>query len=106
MPIRSGSFGERLTETKAVTMLFETFYNRLRSNGYLPSETDSSYSRSISFLESSPKVQKVLGRLGLNAPLHPDYSDLADPSISVAFLFCDERVWRRLDMPVSNKTLR
>ena len=52
--------------------------SRIVAEWYLPPETDSSYSRSITFLESPQKVQKVLARLGFNAPLDPDYSELPD----------------------------
>jgi len=52
--------------------------SRIKADWYLPPETDSSYSRSITFLESPERVQKVLSRLGFNALLYPDYSELPD----------------------------
>lgn len=52
--------------------------SRITANWYLPPETDSSYSRSINFLQSPREVQNVLNRLGFNATLHPNYSELPD----------------------------
>lgn len=52
--------------------------SRIKADWYLPPETDSSYSRSINFLQTPREVQNVLNGLGFNAPLDPDYSELPD----------------------------
>ncbi|WP_395636945.1 hypothetical protein, partial [Sphingorhabdus sp.] len=52
--------------------------SRITAHWYLPPDADSSYSRSINFLQSPREVQNVLSGLGFNAPLHPDYSELPD----------------------------
>ena len=52
--------------------------SRLSAQRIVPAETDSSYSRSISFLEPADKVQKTLAKLGFGAPREPDYAPLQD----------------------------
>lgn len=51
---------------------------RLTTHRVSPAESDSSYTRTISFLEPADKVQKTLARLGFGAPREPDYSPLQD----------------------------
>ena len=52
--------------------------SRLSAQRIAPPESDSSYTRSISFLEPADKVQKTLARLGFGAPREPDYAPLDD----------------------------
>ena len=52
--------------------------SRLLAQRISPAESDSSYTRSISFLEPADKVQKTLARLGFGAPREPDYAPLQD----------------------------
>ena len=51
---------------------------RLATHRVSPAEADSSFTRSISFLEPANKVQKTLARLGFGAPMEPDYAPLTD----------------------------
>ena len=52
--------------------------SRVTTHRVAPAESDSSYTRSISFLEPADKVQKTLARLGFGAPREPDYAPLDD----------------------------
>ena len=52
--------------------------SRVTAHRVAPPGSDSSYTRSISFLEPVDKVQKTLARLGFGAPREPDYSALQD----------------------------
>ena len=52
--------------------------SRISTQRLSPAEADSSYKRSISFLEPADKVQKTLARLGFGAPKEPEYSQLSD----------------------------
>jgi len=52
--------------------------SRVTTHRASPAESDSSYTRSISFLEPADKVQKTLARLGFAAPREPDYSPIED----------------------------
>ena len=52
--------------------------SRVTTHRVSPAESDSSYTRTISFLEPAGKVQKALARLGFGAPLEPDYSPIED----------------------------
>lgn len=52
--------------------------SRLTTHRISPAESDSSYTRSISFLEPADKVQMTLARLGFGAPREPDYAPLED----------------------------
>ena len=52
--------------------------SRLSTHAVAPPESDSSMTRSISFLEPADKVQKTLARLGFGAPREPDYTELQD----------------------------
>ena len=52
--------------------------SRVTAHRVAPPESDSSYTRSISFLEPTEKVQKTLARLGFGAPREPEYSELQD----------------------------
>ena len=52
--------------------------SRLTTHRVSPPDSDSSYTRSISFLEPADKVQKTLARLGFGAPREPDYAPLQD----------------------------
>ena len=52
--------------------------SRVTTHRVSPAESDSSYTRTISFLEPAGKVQKALARLGFGAPLEPDYSPVED----------------------------
>jgi len=52
--------------------------SRVTTHRVSPAESDSSYTRTISFLEPAAKVQKTLARLGFAAPLEPDYSPVED----------------------------
>ncbi|MFM5895129.1 MAG: SHOCT domain-containing protein [Novosphingobium sp.] len=52
--------------------------SRVTTHRVSPAESDSSYTRTVSFLEPADKVQKVLARLGFGAPREPDYSPLDD----------------------------
>ena len=52
--------------------------SRLTAQRVSPAESDSSYTRSISFLEPADKVQTTLARLGFGAPREPDYAALED----------------------------
>lgn len=52
--------------------------SRITTEWFLPPDTDSSYSRTVNFLQSPQELQNVLNRLGFNAPLDPDYSELSD----------------------------
>lgn len=52
--------------------------SRLTTHRSIPEGSDSTYVRTISFLEPADKVQKTLARLGFGAPREPDYSPLED----------------------------
>ncbi|MFM5916732.1 MAG: SHOCT domain-containing protein [Novosphingobium sp.] len=52
--------------------------SRVTTHRSIPEGTDSTYTRTISFLEPADKVQKTLARLGFGAPREPDYSPLED----------------------------
>ena len=52
--------------------------SRVTAHRVAPPESDSSYTRSISFLEPADKVQRTLTRLGFAAPREPDYAELQD----------------------------
>ena len=50
--------------------------SRMTTHRSIPEGSDSSYTRTISFLEPAAKVQKSLSRLGFSVPLEPDYAPL------------------------------
>ncbi len=50
--------------------------SRMTTHRSIPEGSDSSYTRTISFLEPAAKVQKTMARLGFSAPLEPDYAPL------------------------------
>ncbi len=52
--------------------------SRVTTHRVVPEGTDSTYTRTISFLEPADKVQKTLARLGFGAPREPEYSPLED----------------------------
>ena len=52
--------------------------SRITANRYVPPETDSSYWKRITFLETPQDVQRALVRAGFDAKLQPDYSELHD----------------------------
>ena len=52
--------------------------SRITAQRLSPAGSDSSYTRSISFLEPADKVQKTLAKLGFGAPREPDYVPLSD----------------------------
>ena len=52
--------------------------SRLTSRRLSPAESETTYIRSISFLEPADKVQKTLARLGFGAAREPEYSQLSD----------------------------
>ena len=45
---------------------------------YMPSESDSTLSHQIEFAASTRQVQQTLARVGLKAPLDPDYQELTE----------------------------
>ena len=50
--------------------------SRMTTHRSIPEGSDSSYTRTISFLEPAAKVQRTMARLGFSAPLEPDYAPL------------------------------
>ena len=52
--------------------------SRITAQRLSPAGSDSSYTRSISFLEPADKVQRTLAKLGFGAPREPDYVPLSD----------------------------
>ena len=52
--------------------------SRLTTHRVSPPDSDSSYARTISFLEPADKVQRTLARLGFGAPREPDFAPLED----------------------------
>ena len=56
--------------------------SRMTTHRSIPEGSDSSYTRTISFLEPAAKVQKSLSRLGFSVPLEPDYAPLEGDACS------------------------
>lgn len=52
--------------------------SRAKVNIYAPPESDSSYTRSLTFLNTPVQVQTALNRMGFAVPLSPRYSELHD----------------------------
>jgi hypothetical protein len=52
--------------------------SRLRAENITPPESDSVYSRFVTFLDPPEKVQEVLNRLGFAAKIRPEYTALPD----------------------------
>ena len=52
--------------------------SRIRAHLIAPPESDSSYSRILTFRDGPGRVRSALSRLGLSAPLEPEYAELSD----------------------------
>ncbi|MBY8823793.1 hypothetical protein [Sphingomonas colocasiae] len=86
LPVKAGSTTDNdgvLSAHAEIRFPAETKWNglalsRIGTARYSPPESDSSYSRIITFLEKPEVVQTRLSALGFSAPLDPEYATLPD----------------------------